>query len=75
MVGVDIGDLSDAVFVGPTWDPEQGWLAAFVSRYGDSFALGLPELELRILYMEREGRGTAEEKKALEVLERERFHP
>lgn len=75
MQDVDIGDLSDVVFVGVNWHPERGWLAAFVSRYGDAFGLDAGELELRIRFLRQQGRDVVEEKRASRELERHRFHP
>ncbi len=75
MQDLDIGELSDAVFVGVNWDPERGWLAAFVSRYGDAFGLDAAELALRIRFLRQQGRNVAEEKRAERELEKQRFHP
>lgn len=75
MHDVDIGDLSDAVFVGVNWHPERGWLAAFVSRYGDAFGLDAAELALRIRFLRQQGRDAVEERRAARELEKQRFHP
>ena len=68
MEEVDIGHPSPAVFTGVEWDPETGWVATFVSRYGDAYALDRRGIELRIRYLRTQGMDRSEEKKALAAL-------
>ena len=60
--------LLPAVFTGVDWDPESGWVAIFVSRYGDSYGLDQRGIELRIRYLRTQGMDCGEEKKALRAL-------
>ena len=63
-----IGHPTPAVFVGVDWDPETGWVASFVSRYGDVYALDRRGIELRIRYLRTQGMDPGEERKALRAL-------
>ncbi len=67
----NIGDPNPAVFVGVEWDETVGWLAAFVTRYGDTFALASPELSLRIRYLQQNDVDSSEERKAQAALRRQ----
>lgn len=69
MQEVDLGHPSPAVFTGLEWDPATGWVATFVSRYGDAYGLDRRGIELRIRYLRIQGMDCGEERKALRALD------
>lgn len=68
MKEIDVGTPSPAVFTHLEWDPDGQPAAAFVSRFGEGFCLGLPEVELRIRFLEANALDASEEKRALRAL-------